>query len=215
MTWWRRNRSHGRGEVRGPSLLGAAFVLVAGSWGCSNSGPADDGRADRPTNAQVAAARERADKVSGALGSELIGTLQKALAAEGPVRAVDVCASVAQEISQRVATEHGVEIGRTALRLRNPENRPDEWERSQLEAWEAKPNERDVVEAIIEQGDRWYLRQLRPIVTMDFCLQCHGEREAMSAPLRDAIAHHYPDDEAVGFASGDLRGAFTLRVPID
>ena len=59
------------------------------------------------------------------------------------------------------------------------------------------------------------IRQMRPIMTAELCTGCHGEREAFPADLGRVIAKHYPEDAAVGFAAGDLRGAFTVKVPLE
>ena len=41
------------------------------------------------------------------------------------------------------------------------------------------------------------------------CLTCHGKR--LAGDVRTAIAEHYPDDRATGYALGDVRGAIYLR----
>ncbi|MBS02714.1 MAG: hypothetical protein CMQ24_08425 [Gammaproteobacteria bacterium] len=41
------------------------------------------------------------------------------------------------------------------------------------------------------------------------CLTCHGKR--LAGDVRTAIAEHYRDDRATGYALGDVRGAIYLR----
>ena len=43
------------------------------------------------------------------------------------------------------------------------------------------------------------------------CLTCHGEADALPPAIRDRLAESYPDDRAVGYAEGDLRGAFVVE----
>ena len=45
------------------------------------------------------------------------------------------------------------------------------------------------------------------------CTTCHGE--SISPGIASAIAERYPDDEATGFAVGDLRGVFWVEFPTD
>ncbi|MDT4883752.1 hypothetical protein FQZ97_1198250 [compost metagenome] len=52
---------------------------------------------------------------------------------------------------------------------------------------------------------------MRGIATEPGCLACHGTQ--MAPQVRAAIAAHYPDDAATGFAVGDLRGGLWVEVP--
>jgi hypothetical protein len=47
---------------------------------------------------------------------------------------------------------------------------------------------------------------MKPIVTAPLCLTCHGE--TLAPGVAAAVESRYPQDRAVGFAAGDLRGAF-------
>jgi hypothetical protein len=65
-------------------------------------------------------------------------------------------------------------------------------------------------------GDDWQPRVLdlpggrtgyvEPIVTQPQCLICHGSE--LAPPVAVALEAHYPEDQATGFAVGDLRGVF-------
>jgi mono/diheme cytochrome c family protein len=61
-------------------------------------------------------------------------------------------------------------------------------------------------------GDR--VRLLRPIVVEGVCIVCHGPRDAMPPALRDALAARYPNDHAVDYRPGDLRGALWVEATI-
>jgi hypothetical protein len=43
------------------------------------------------------------------------------------------------------------------------------------------------------------------------CLTCHGESLALD--VADGIKRRYPQDEAIGFKPGELRGIFWLEFP--
>ena len=49
---------------------------------------------------------------------------------------------------------------------------------------------------------------MRPIMTQENCLACHGTNVAQD--VKAEIARTYIDDKALGFSIGELRGAFTL-----
>jgi hypothetical protein len=56
---------------------------------------------------------------------------------------------------------------------------------------------------------------LRPIGTLDFCVTCHGPRETVDAAIGSVLETAYPQDQAVGFAPGDLRGWVWAEVTLD
>ncbi len=162
----------------------------------------------------VEAAEKKAQEASGVLMKELSGRLMKALS-EGPEHAVQICASVAQRVSEETAKREGVDLRRTALRLRNLNNAPDPYERRILEEWSkpgAKPAPHKKVIPTSEGGRE--LRYLQPIILKPLCTSCHGTGEEISDSLRSLILKYYPRDQATGFRPGDLRGAVSVRVPL-
>ena len=56
-------------------------------------------------------------------------------------------------------------------------------------------------------------RYLQAIGTAEACLGCHGSN--IKPQLLTLLDQHYPQDQARGFKEGDLRGAFSLRRPLD
>jgi hypothetical protein len=145
-----------------------------------------------------------------ALGSRLMGELTAALA-KSPAAAIDVCSERAPRIAAEEAAARGAEIGRTALRFRNPDNAPEAWQRRGLESFAtalaagADPATLEFTEVAGTDGTverRW----MKPIMTGPLCLTCHGE--TLAPEVAAAVQARYPDDRATGFAAGDLRGAF-------
>ncbi|GAB4168987.1 MAG: DUF3365 domain-containing protein [Wenzhouxiangellaceae bacterium] len=151
------------------------------------------------------------------LGSRLIAALNTALADGGPVAAVEVCRIQAPAI-QEAASSARVRIGRTALRVRNPDNQPDDWERSVLERFRqavADGADPATLEVWAEQqlNGRRVGRWMKAIPTAPLCTTCHGSD--LPPELREVIAEHYPADQATGFRVGELRGAFSARIMLD
>ena len=108
-------------------------------------------------------------------------------------------------------------VGRTALRVRNPENAPDEWERHQLEKFAAAiedgvdPASIEYAE-VVNAGEKKTFRWMKPIMMDGPCQLCHGEE--IADDVRAAILAFYPEDAATGFKFGEMRGAFTVEKPI-
>ena len=144
---------------------------------------------------------------------QLLGTVKAAMQAGGPVKAVEACRLSAPQI----AAEHSKSpwtVGRTALKVRNPANAPDAWERRVLELFaeraEAGEALADLVHAETVDGE---FRMMKAIATGEPCLACHGKN--IEPALAAVIDVGYPQDEARDFALGELRGAFTLRRTVD
>jgi uncharacterized protein DUF3365 len=147
-------------------------------------------------------------------GLTLIGELQKAIAAGGPVHAIGVCNVAAPKIAADKSAARQVTIGRTSLKLRQPNNKPDAWEMQQLLRFEERRAAGENPATIefaeyVETGGQRVFRYMKAIPTAELCLACHGGTLApeVTAKLKEL----YPQDAATGFKVGDVRGAFTIR----
>ena len=159
---------------------------------------------------------EQSRQLTMQLGGQLKAELSKAIAEGGPIAAIDVCYTRAPEIAAQLSQASGARVGRTAVRVRNPSNAPDELERAVLEQFAADlgagPVDRPL-EAMFEirRGDAVERRYMRAISTDALCLTCHGE--SLAPELAAVIARNYPGDQATGFKLGQLRGAFSVVWP--
>ncbi|OYT75450.1 MAG: hypothetical protein CFK49_03020 [Armatimonadetes bacterium JP3_11] len=157
---------------------------------------------------------QRARAASDAVLARLLARLNQEYQQGGAERGVQVCAQVAQSLTQQIGREQGVNIRRVSLKNRNPRNTPDAWERRILQQWErdqkaGKPLQ-EVAEWRTERGQRVY-RYMRPImVAMPLCLECHGTQ--IKPEVRRLIRERYPNDKATGYQLGDLRGAFSVKI---
>lgn len=139
---------------------------------------------------------------------QLLGTVKQAMADGGPAEAVKAC----RVLAPKIADQHSQapwKVARTALKLRNPENAPDAWERSVLEQFTQRAAMGEPIEQLkhgeVVAGE---YRYMQAIGTAEACLACHGEQ--IKPELLELVDRHYPHDQARGFRKGDLRGAFTL-----
>jgi hypothetical protein len=151
-----------------------------------------------------AAQRDKALLARDAMFKSLKGRLVEVVGTEGPTAAIEVCSIEAPQIADQVSQEHGLAIGRTSFRLRNPDNSPPEWAARLVEDRVAEP------EYLTNDGR---FAALLPIRLQPECLMCHGQEEEILPAVADALAEHYPQDKATGFREGDLRGWFWVEVP--
>lgn len=220
--------SHPRRLARRPpvAVLLTVLALAMGlTWAIAPEGraqdaaqPAEEGAAQGSAEASgeaLAVARARA--AADALAADLMSALRAELEAGGPGAAIRVCSEVAQEIAALHSTG-GTTVRRVSRKPRNPADRPDAYEQARLEAWaeimeagEALPA--DAIERVETEAGP-VLRAMRPITVKPLCLQCHGDPEGFSPEVREVLAERYPEDEAVGYEAGDLRGAISVTVPL-
>jgi len=138
-----------------------------------------------------------------ALASEMMGELMASLDEDGPAGGIAACREKAPLVAAHVSDAYGVAIGRTSSRLRNPDNVPPPW---------AEPYVAEVVEdPTWVGGPNGELGALLPIRLKAECQMCHGPVETIDSEVMAAIHEVYPNDEAVGFSEGDLRGWFWVE----
>ena len=185
----------------------AVAVLVLAL--CSPAAPF----ANEDLAARIGASREAIKSFAGALQ----GRLSSAMADGGPTAAIEACKIAAPQIAESASAKRGWSVGRTSLKLRNPANAPDAWERAVLLDFEARkaagedPGTLDHAETVAADGQRTF-RYMKAIPTQQVCTICHGTGIAAEVTARlDAL---YPDDRARGFLVGDIRGAFSITQPV-
>lgn len=144
----------------------------------------------------------------------LKGSLVAAMKSGGPVEAINVCNQVAPTIAATLSEKYGFDIARSSLKVRNASNSPDSWEKGVLNQFETRKQQGEAVktltfsEVTTAEGDQ-QMRMMKAIPTGEVCLKCHGRN--IAEPIKTSLAELYPDDQATGFALGDIRGAFTIR----
>lgn len=144
-----------------------------------------------------------------ALKAELTAAMQQG----GPLNAIQVCNTSAPVIADKVSVDQGVALSRVSLRNRNPDNAPLSWQRPVLESFEHRkesgesPASLDWSETVTVNGQQEF-RYMKAIPAAGLCLQCHGEH--IAPQVSDAINALYPEDNAIGYEEGDIRGAFVV-----
>ena len=166
------------------------------------------------TPADTQALEQQAGKLVQAFGGQLKTVLQTAMKSGGPVKALEVCKVNAPQIAKSVGDAEGWTVGRTSLKVRNPNNAPDTWEATVLQNWsrniaEGAPVAGLKASTIVTIDGKPTYRYMQAIPTGELCVTCHGTH--IAKPVKDALAKLYPNDKATGFKVGDLRGAFTLE----
>ena len=151
---------------------------------------------------------------------DLKGILVKQIQTGGVLQAVSVCSDTAQVLTNNFGVERGIYIKRVSLKNRNPNNFPDDFEKRILNQFELlhqknELNSNTEYYEIVSEGDFNYLRYLKPIVVQAECLNCHGSQTDLMPEVKELISQNYPDDKALDYKVGDLRGAVSIKKVIE
>jgi hypothetical protein len=164
----------------------------------------------------LAASRAAASQLIQQLGAQL----KQALAAGGPAGAISVCRDVAPRLAGELSRASGARVGRVSLRTRNPLlGTPDAWEQGVLTDFDRraaageKPEALERYETVTEPALR-YFRYMKAIPVQPVCLTCHGTPEQIAPEVQEALRAEYPHDRATGYAPGQIRGAVTVKQPV-
>lgn len=154
-------------------------------------------------------------KISSQFVSRLGSVLMKEMQTGGPMRAVAVCADTAQNLTNSIGKEFGVEISRVSLKSRNPLNTPDENESAVLKQFDKFKLSGELTDTtefaqMISRDGVNFIHYMKPITTQPICLTCHGSEKEVSPEVENLIKSKYPEDKARGYKTGDVRGAISI-----
>jgi hypothetical protein len=147
---------------------------------------------------------------------DLKGVLISQIQTNGVLKAVSVCSDTAQVLTNNFGIQKGVYIRRVSFKNRNGNNSPDDFEKKVLSKFELLHQNKELNgetehTEIVQEGEFKYLRYLRPILVQAECLNCHGSENDIMPEVKQLIAQEYPNDKAVDYLIGDLRGAVSLK----
>ncbi|MDN3689767.1 Tll0287-like domain-containing protein [Cyclobacterium jeungdonense] len=164
----------------------------------------------------IAHAMKWGDEISQDAQATLIGALQKAIEERGVPGAIDFCQVEALPITDKVAEKHKVEIRRVSVKNRNPENQPNELEKTLLDAYQYNVENDINSRSNIQKAEDGEVLLFTKAITIPggLCLNCHGEPgKDISEATLEKINSLYPNDKAINFKVGDLRGMWSISIP--
>lgn len=140
------------------------------------------------------------------LNARLVNALQNG----STKQAVAFCSERGIPLLDSLAEIHQVSFKRAAIKYRNPLNEADSLEESAIAQYERRHSAGEVLhpELIAVENGRW--KFFSPILTAPHCLQCHGKE--IDPEVSKQIRILYPNDRAIGFETGQLRGIWSLEL---
>lgn len=169
---------------------------------------------------ELAARQQAAATVADGYLQQLQSELQRELA-NGPAEAATICRDIAPLLASQLSRRNGWQVTRIGTRVRNPLlGLPDAWERQVLNEFAARKEQGEDLATLthgelVEFEGRLEYRYMKAIGVQPACVTCHGSAAQIPQGVKDSIAQFYPQDQAVGYAIGDLRGAVSIRQPLE
>ncbi len=142
---------------------------------------------------------------------DLKAELMKGVKEGGFANAINVCQVKAPEIAEIYHSDKW-SIKRVTNKPRNQNNIANEHELEILALFADSLKK-------LEQFDEWkdpankkdyYF--YKPIYTGKLCLKCHGDSKSIDEKAAIAVKEKYPEDKAIDYKEGDLRGMFVVQL---
>lgn len=159
---------------------------------------------------------EESRKTAQEFMQKLGGTLKKQIESGGVESAIAVCKQVAPALATEYSKNDRI-VKRVSLKVRNKsQGTPDAWEVGVLEKFDqnqrdGKPTNSMEISYITEDADGKWFRYMKAIPTQPMCLQCHGKPADIRDEVKTILAKEYPEDKAVAYSVGEIRGAISIK----
>jgi len=187
------------------------FLILAGYFLMILSGCQNTSQKKSLTPEEQANYISKGKLVSGLSFKALSGEVLKALNEGGVQHAVDYCRVHASPLIDSLSRHHQVKISRVSEKYRNPQNKPDALDLEVLRAYQEQMNSGTELQPHLEVTAENVIFYSPILILNPVCLNCHGEPGSTAVQENiDFIKTKYPDDRAVGYRMGDLRGLWKI-----
>jgi len=183
--------------------LALITLFAVALWACKDLKNAS------PSAADHSALLLLGDSVATAAQQILLKNVSAAMAQGGPEYAVDFCHMKATPLIDSLSAAYNVTIQRLSDKNRNPENAIQS--QTDITAWDQLIDNGDGFIHQDENGARYFYKPI--MIGMPACLSCHGRDADITPATREVLSRKYPDDKAIGYALGDIRGMWKIKMP--
>lgn len=150
---------------------------------------------------------EQGDAITAKMQEVLLQNVQSAMKKGGPEFAVDFCNTRAIPLTDSISENQHVRITRLSDKNRNPSNALSD--AMDVEAWKQLKTDK---KTFVKQSEDGKIQFYKPIeLGMPACLKCHGTTKEISPETATVIAQKYPEDKAIDYSLGDLRGMWKVE----
>lgn len=185
----------------------ASLILL--TWACENNDNTNSSQ-NILSQEDSLAFIETGMQITSATFQTLSGALKRAMDEGGIQNAIQYCNVHAFPIVDSLSNRLGAQIRRTSDRVRNKTNTPTPLEMAMIETYKLAGEGNEASGPVInhKKGTTAYYA---PIFTAPMCLKCHGK---IGTDISEAdavfLSEKYPDDKALGYKTGELRGIWSI-----
>ena len=142
------------------------------------------------------------------LGKNLKGKLKS----EGTLGALSFCNLKAYHFTDSMSQVYDAKIKRVSDKPRNPDNSASDFENEIIQRFKESLAAGDEIQPETHELETGFVNGYYPIVTNDMCMKCHGITDQMEDGVADKIATLYPNDQATGYKTNELRGIWVVKM---
>lgn len=140
--------------------------------------------------------------------------LKQAMQEGGVEHALQFCSVEAMPLTDSLSTHYDVQVRRASHRPRNPSNRADSLEMVSIRNYLQQIADEKELAPLIYSTRKGMVYHAPIRIPGQLCLSCHGQPGTdITESNLELIRKLYPEDEATGFAVGELRGIWTIQFP--
>ncbi|ACF14959.1 conserved hypothetical protein; putative signal peptide [Chloroherpeton thalassium ATCC 35110] len=198
------------------------FFAVVSVSACSTK---EKSEAPHEKTAQVVQLAEADKQEYLAKGKEMVsitmktlgGNLMKAMKENGVAHAAEFCNLKASPLVDSLQNVYHASIRRATLKPRNQENLATAQEEEIINAYmEQMKSENAELKPIVKMSGSDTVSFYAPIkIPAAMCLKCHGAvGTEVSEEDYKKVKELYPNDKAVGYKEGELRGIWSIHFPV-
>lgn len=191
-------------------ILSVISGLIVGACVSDNTTIDEEGTEEMYKVPDIDLVQPVAMEVIGKAGGTLINALSATIDSAGIKDAIGYCNLNANLLVKDIATDYGVDIKRTSLKLRNPNNEATTDEKLILEYYASQHEQGENCQGELGKVEGIY-KYYHPIYVMENCTACHGIKgETLNKKAAKKLQDLYPNDQALGYEAGDLRGMWVI-----
>lgn len=163
---------------------------------------------------ELPAVKQKGSEIAKQSFNTLSSNLKQALGEGGVSYALKFCNAEAMPLTDSLSRQTGIDIRRASHRARNPTNRADSLEMESIREFLRNIANNEEPEPITYRSKETYVFHAPIIINNGLCLNCHGQPGSdISEQNLTLINKLYAEDQATGFALGDLRGIWSIEFP--
>lgn len=187
------------------------MTLALFSLGCNSSDKPENIRQKTLSNVTQGEMQNASKLLISRFMVNLKAELMNAVKEGGVANAISACQIKAPQVTDSFSQEKW-SIKRVTEKPRNNLNKADAHEQEILGFFADTLKKLEFFDEWTNPENKTGYTYYQPINMGKFCLKCHGDSKAIDEKVTLALQDKYPEDKAINYTAGDLRGMFVVFI---